>query len=240
MAWLVCTGAGCGDPLVDGNYRGPPAMEIHGNVLVETSELEEELRSVTEGGSLRMGMFWWTEGQPEAQWIEQVTWVETRFPALYIARTYRPPPDQAVQASFRGRAFAVGVPLVYVDGNENGVLDAGEPILGGSVDRALIWSPEGVHLGIALRSKGLFADAERDSETMLPGGFVPMRASVRACGNELTVQAEAQVESPLLDLWAGNMWHWNSARDCLGQQAGPDEWSALLPHAAKDPAIFRR
>lgn len=164
----------CGDPLVDGAFRGRPLLTLSGAIeLPEGANfLDDALCEATlfdcyeactteecpvceaawetcvdappsaRPSDFRLGIFW-AQGQG-ASVVQQYSLTVSSFPARYGATLYAPPPNGLLQPAARGE-FALGLIMVYLDRDDDGVFSAGvDPIVGGADGRAVLYTPTGV------------------------------------------------------------------------------------------------
>ena len=114
---------GCGDPLVDGRYRGEPLMVVEGDVLF-LDEPPDELPAA----ELRVAVFWSAAGALQDDTIEAVDSIQEQvvttgsFPARYQMYIYTPPPESLLEEvpGAEGQQAVIGMVLLYldVDGNQ--------------------------------------------------------------------------------------------------------------------------
>ncbi len=202
LIWVaVLLAVGCGDALVDANYRGRvlltfngPLLMPEGNAFINDSlcyqedeicavtaaagcgvNLEEftedaecpplldclnELTRCLEGGAitdlvtesdaiLRLSLFWApnetvSESVYESEGVEQQSVSTASLPARYTLTLYRPPPKSALHAGATGH-YAMAVVVAYYDTDSDGRFDpVVEPLLGGTPEHAILYSPDGV------------------------------------------------------------------------------------------------
>ncbi len=140
LAIFVVLGvASCGDPLVDGAYRGEVLLEIDGSILSDYTPEELGLTS----GELRVTLDWSNYDESSAPRSHAADFTTTtRFPARYALRVYQPPPDDAFFAAPwpEGGRIAVATPLLYldVDGNERWDPKS-ERVVGGAHDIVIMY-----------------------------------------------------------------------------------------------------
>ncbi|MFZ4580258.1 MAG: hypothetical protein ACOYOB_17890 [Myxococcota bacterium] len=145
--------SGCLDPLVDATYHGEPLLHVEGRVLLKPPVPAEGTNTPPEldfpSGTLRLAVFWSVAplGSPLAgvQTIEQSAVTTSVFPAVYTLTLYTPPPDAVLHTDPGGTGrYALGLVLVYVDVNNDGVWEPDLDVLvGGAPRRALMYTPEG-------------------------------------------------------------------------------------------------
>lgn len=158
LALLVAQG--CGQPLVDGDYRGEPLLKIEGQ-LASLETLPPEWAD----GAVRVALFWSPTGRSDVapdQLLEQPSVsAALDFPGRFALNIYHPPEARfLVPAS---PSYGLALVLVYVDLDDNGRLDldAGDRLIGGATERAVFYAPEPIpasssYTGEAL-PEGLFA-----------------------------------------------------------------------------------
>lgn len=105
-----------------------------------------------DGIELRLGLFWSRAGvqggaAAAADRVEQTARIEAGFPARYRLILHTPPPSDVLKKSGAGE-YAIGLVLVYIDGNRDGRFSPGvDQITGGAAERAVLYTPDGVELG---------------------------------------------------------------------------------------------
>jgi len=206
-------GAGCGDALVDANYKGEALLTLNGSVYIQS---EDEYVSWPEG-ALRIALFWaHGDGMEPSPQYEQAVDTTTSFPAQYTLTIYEPPPEDVLFSTpWTGETLtAVGTPLLYIDENMNEQWDRDfEPMIGGSFEIVAVYSTDDVYLD--------------EPNYRLHEGFQRMWSNVNFCGIEDPGAIEMfPVESYPVDLWVGPFWDYLSDWDCDG---GLDEWEDVCP-----------
>ncbi|MGK0361973.1 MAG: hypothetical protein ACI9U2_004293 [Bradymonadia bacterium] len=174
LVGLLSVLTACGDPLVSGAFRGRPLLHLSGAVELPDGAtfLDEALCEATlfdcyeacttddcppcEDGwetcvtappsarptDFRLGIFW-AQGQG-APVVQQYSLTVSSFPARYGATLYAPPPADLLQPAERGQ-FTLGLVMVYLDRDDDGVFTAGDdPIVGGADGRAVLYTPNGL------------------------------------------------------------------------------------------------
>lgn len=141
--WAFCITislTGCGDALVDGDFRGVPLWQISG--MVGQSE-----GAVPDTTGLRIALFW-APGGPRDNDLEHYvedpsSSLPAQLPQALLLNVFQPPtPSMRVQAGSPG--YAVGRILGYLDRNQNGLRDPTEPIAGLNVPTAVLYAPQPV------------------------------------------------------------------------------------------------
>ena len=98
---------------------------------------------------LRLSVFWApneTVGDAEygGEGVEQQSVSTASLPARYTLTLYRPPPKSALHDAAQGQ-YAMAVVVAYYDLNADGRFDPqSEPLLGGTPEHAILYSPNGV------------------------------------------------------------------------------------------------
>lgn len=145
--WLAAPlilAAGCGDPLVDGDYPGVPLLELAGTIVFASVEEIQDAR-----GQLRLALFWLHEPSSVAP-DEAVTELADQrvtisgLPGAYALRSYVPPPP-AVRRELPGIGgeLAIASILLYVDIDEDGAWSPGvDWLVGGSRSDVVVWAAE--------------------------------------------------------------------------------------------------
>lgn len=164
----------CGDPLVGGSFRGRPLLHLSGAIELpeganflddalceaaifdcyaacttpECPACEADWAACVDAppsaqpSDFRLGIFW-AQGQGSAV-VQQYSLTVSSFPARYGATLYAPPPAGLLQPAAQGQ-FALGLVMVYLDRDDDGIYSAGvDPIVGGADGRAVLYTPGGV------------------------------------------------------------------------------------------------
>ncbi len=154
----------------------------------QQGEQADALREV----QLRVGVFWSRKGAQrgaDEDAVEQQALTAAGFPARYMLTLYRPPPATVVREEPSGR-YALGLILVYVDHDEDGVYDAGEDqIVGGAAERALLWTEAGAKVGEVSFAAGYHR--VRVSDQCAEGGAVSLEPAEEST-TPLTVDVSAE------------------------------------------------
>ncbi len=130
--------AGCGEGLVDPDYRGEPLFRLEGQIR-SVVELPPEVREAP----IRASVFWNPEVRPgaPARLLEQAsTSAEVRFPATFVMTFFRPPEPQHFAAVQPPQA--VGLILVYADLDADGRYDPErDRLVGGTREIGVLYTP---------------------------------------------------------------------------------------------------
>ncbi len=127
----VCAAVGCGDVLVEGDYRGTPLISISGTIRVDDSVTPSEAEAV------RVALLWANAGQQSE--VAQVQ-SASAFPARYNLDVFTLPPVRAMsELSDRNGLWALARIVLYIDSDGDERLDLGEPIVGASPDQVLAY-----------------------------------------------------------------------------------------------------
>lgn len=190
--------AGCG-ALVDAGYLGEPLFHLEGQVYTDVFAPNQpiDVGVLWQGESFR-------DGSPAVR-------VQTDFPARYRIDLLHPPAEASLQ-EIDGVRFAVGLPVLYLDGDGDGRPADPEfdDLVGGTYNRAI-----------------LYVDAEGETElrqgngevwidSVVTPGFQLVRVWQDPCGqtsqNGSTVvnQADGEVALYLGPVWA-YFWDWECA-----------------------------
>ncbi|MEQ1570845.1 MAG: hypothetical protein ABMA64_34770 [Myxococcota bacterium] len=127
--WLVVGLTGCGS-LADAGYRGEVLLELAGQVVSDGSVSIEHEVGVT--------LMWSIGGAVE----QQAVVARTTFPSRYTLEVYRPPATGGFQSPWGEEWLdvAIGQPVLFEDLDDDGRWDQqAEPVVGGSLDRAIVW-----------------------------------------------------------------------------------------------------
>ncbi len=145
---MLCLAA-CGDPAVDGTYRGEALLTLQGSILIDSGDAtDEELNAAL--GTLRVALFWSrhagqeTDG-PAVSVVEQQAFTRAAFPAQYALSVFQPPPEAVVIDSPDGTGrYAVALVLAYIDTDGDGRWSPEiDQLAGGARNAAILYSPEG-------------------------------------------------------------------------------------------------
>ena len=201
---LALLGSGCGS-LADGSYLGEPLFTLSGSVMTSDGlGVDEE--------DLRVSIFWAGDEQTVE---ETATVLTTSFPARYELSIYAYPPDRAlIEAPWSDGAYAVGMPLLYLDRNGDGRWSGDdEPMVGGAEEEVV-----------------LYAESEDDDlDEEVQQGFQRMYAEgarVACDGSEAGVEDLWPSDASETNLVVGEWWlslvDWDCDEDLF-------EWDDLCP-----------
>jgi hypothetical protein len=165
--WL----AGCGDPLVSGQYRGTPLLQVEGNLYATSQEVLEQTRDK----DIKVTLFWAASRQQYLRDLsliaEQGVLTEADLPARYRLTAFSPPqlqPEDPTQTQ-----WWIGLILLYEDSDHDGTWDgAGEALVGGATGQVLVyatapWAPQELAPYITVTG----------GQTTLPAGYTLMDVS---------------------------------------------------------------
>jgi hypothetical protein len=131
----------CGDPLAGTDYRGEALFKLEGQVLT-VNTLPEPLRDA----EFAVSMFWSPNEPLETRTLVEQPSVTTtvRFPSTFTLRVFEAPAEQHFPSADATTAF--GLVLVYVDMNHDRRYDfsSGDRLLGGSLNRGLLYAKSDV------------------------------------------------------------------------------------------------
>lgn len=132
LATLLCPG--CGDALVDGDYRGEPLITIRGEIL------QDEPLGAVEGPVL-VSVFWGANTRSMSPRVEQAVNVRTEFPSRYTLDVYQPPSAEVMFETPREKqTIAMGLILLYADGDGDEIFDPEvDALIGTSQSSVLLW-----------------------------------------------------------------------------------------------------
>jgi len=130
----MLAGSSCGDPLVDGTYRGQPLFVLGGTIQLASDA------PTYDPDHVRVAVLWIGAEQLEL-FGEGVS--ESEFPARYQFSIYEEPVAGAYQDTpdADGR-FAVARVILFEDDDLDGTVDPGERLLGGSDEELLAYFPD--------------------------------------------------------------------------------------------------
>lgn len=134
---VFTAGSGCGDGLVNGEYRGEPLFRFQGVIFSIMDQLPEE-------SSIRVAIAWIPRAKGlsfDDGVIEQNSVSMTiRFPSLLEVNIFHPPQPEAFGDK---KEYAWGYIIVYEDWNDNQRFEP-EELLGGSPWRGILYAPQDV------------------------------------------------------------------------------------------------
>jgi len=215
---------GCGDGLVGADYRGEVLAEMSGYVHVQYWNPNLPPVWEEEASRLRIAMFWGGPGGGIHE--EQQVQAETEFPAKYTLKFYSPPPAESFQEAegLVGRV-AIGMPMLYIDLNDDGSWDhQKEPLVGSPYDTVMVYSEDGFEAYEEGR-KIEWIDGEPVREftpvSMSPG-FHLMNGYVDLCQTALWPMAELREKR--VDIVVDTFWDDLIDYDCDGAL---DEWMTV-------------
>lgn len=127
--------AGCGDPLVGGDYEGEPLLTLRGEIIVN-----EALGADVHPGVAVL----WATPEASSPLVEPAVEVITWFPSRYELSLYLPPSDDVIfESPLNGKKNALGAPVVFLDDDDDGQFTVGEErVAGASGASLLIWEDE--------------------------------------------------------------------------------------------------
>lgn len=132
--------AGCGDPLVDDEYRGTVLFSLQGNVMGASDNL-------TASAQVRIAVFWSPSG-PAAMGttdlVEQAGAAQQdTVPFSFTLNLFDSAPKDLIYtpADHSRGSYAIAQLLGYPDLNNNQRRDANEPVVAASASRAVLYAP---------------------------------------------------------------------------------------------------
>lgn len=139
-ALAAALASACGDPLVDGRYRGEPLFTLSGTVIADESVAWEDW----EVGEVRVGLEWaeWEGDEERGGYDVEELEIRTSFPAQFEVHIYQPPSLDALFWTpwLPGHEVAVARPLLYLDRDGDSRWDIDEDeVLGGTFDTVLVY-----------------------------------------------------------------------------------------------------
>ncbi len=191
---LVGALAGCGDPLVDAEYRGEPILRLIGRVSALRGD------AGTSNDEALVSLFWNTDlgVDPPALVEQQSISTNLQFPNEFEVLVFEPPTEQhLLQDDAR---LAVGFLLVYSDRDGDRAFGPQDDIVGGNVNKALMWATEDV------------AGADAPFGADIPAGFSLLRVGEMQC--------EASMNSA-----RASMRHSTTVRMCTSNDSCPADFS---------------
>lgn len=217
--------ATCGDPLVDGAYRGQALFTLEGWVRLDSESTSLPLESMSAAttsttGPLRVSLFWAPakgSGLHLDGAVEQDVATDGLFPARFRLALFEPPEDDLVQAVGDGTGdLAASVLLAYLDADRDGSWDRGvEAVVGGAPQTLIVYTPTGVQS----RLYGALAPGFHRLE--------PFRECVPS-PDGLGFEARYRIDPGDIDLYVGMQFPVELLfdADCDGT---PGEWTGVCP-----------
>jgi hypothetical protein len=139
LGWLVAAAAGCGDALVDTDYRGTPLFTIEGTVIGASDLLNRQT-------PLNVALFFSPSGpqttDPAALSEQPGTALMAQLPRSFTLNLFDPPGAAQLVRNPDGSSYAIGKLLAYIDYDGNGRRDGADRVIGGSPQRALLYAPQ--------------------------------------------------------------------------------------------------
>lgn len=200
---------GCG-PLQEQGYLGEPLYLLGGQV-VSTGEMEWLLGPASVDTPITVGLFWARSGEAS---VQQAVSVLTEFPARYQVVLHQPPPEDTLLdvAWSPDTRVALGLPLLYLDYDGDGVRSFEEPLVGNA---------RGIHV--------LFAESAGEvgvepAPVSVEPGFQRIGAMDAACDVSGAPVGLSAIDDVFpTDLWVGPAFTQLIDIDCDGV---PDDFSA--------------
>jgi hypothetical protein len=197
ILWLAVALAACGDPLVTGEYRGEPLVELQGNLLIRSVARTPE--------TLNVALFWMNRDFYKEPWQLAEQPVVSRGLALsrYQLQLYQPPPAVALQEMPNGQRAGVALLMLYNDSDRDNLWsEERELLVGGSSQYVLLYAPEALEadaVGVALPAGYHLMRLGDPAERCQSGA--PMAAMTVAEGSpEVNLVAFGQLSELLPDL----------------------------------------
>jgi hypothetical protein len=171
--------AGCGDALVDNEYRGVAIWQLVGDAVEHEGGRPEETKN------LRVAIFWSPGGptvsEPGRYSEQPSTSVAVQLPSPFVLNIFEPPgPEHRVQAE--GGAYALGRLLAYADRDRDGRRGPQEPFVGLEVPYAILYAERALPQGRTPTSGALAAGFHRVLLPQLCGRPLPMPTEPGDCG----------------------------------------------------------
>jgi hypothetical protein len=182
MALLAIVVVGCGDPVMEKDFRGDPLFSFEGSVVTYIDDRHSD-------HTLRVSPFWNPDGVKkvlkENLREQSSASVTVSFPAKFEINIFRPPkPEDLVKGEPK---YGMALMVVYKDFNDDGHYSAhdSDEFFGSARDHVLFYAPQTIDpaispIGIAL-----------------PQGFSLLRMPMRCKGHSFSHRSTAR-ELPLL------------------------------------------
>lgn len=215
----------CGDPLVDGAYRGEALYTLEGWVRLDTDDASLPLESMaaatsSDSGPLRVALFWAPAKGSDFHLdgaVEQDVATDGLFPARFRLALFSPPEDELVKAVADGAGdLATAVVLAYLDADRDGRWDRGvEAVVGGAAETLIAYTTSGVQS----RLYGALAPGFHRLE--------PFRECVPSPDGQ-GFEARYRIDEGDVDLWVAMQFPIELLfdADCDGN---PGEWTGVCP-----------
>lgn len=130
---------GCGDPLVDRQFRGDPLITIRGNVMGSSDALP------LDRPLLRLSVWWSPVGlsiRSHSELVEQPSIsTQSTVPFSFTLNVFDQPAQGHWTAQPDGSRYAIGTLMGYYDQNDNGRRDNDEAFLA-NTRRLLLYAPQ--------------------------------------------------------------------------------------------------
>jgi hypothetical protein len=188
---LALAAAGCGDPLVDGGYGGVPRFTMIGRFLGAYPGIEPSAPGI------RGALFWNLGGTAPIASLDELVeqWGsghQLPFPGTIDWPVFELPGPEYLAAAPGGAAYALGVPLVYLDVDGSRLREPVEQVVARTEDVALLYAPQ--PLAPEDSPTGIAAPAGFSMVTApFPCGRPPPPAATGDCG--VALGAPCQVDA---------------------------------------------
>lgn len=165
---LMSALAGCGEPLVDADYRGEPILRLVGRISALRGD------ALATDDEALVSMFWNTDLgiEPPPLVEQQSISTNVQFPNEFEVLVFDPPTEQHLLQN--DARLAVGFLLVYADRDGDRIFGAEDAIVGGNIKKALMWATEDV------------AAADAPFGADIPAGFSLLRVGEMQCEASLS------------------------------------------------------
>ena len=196
---------GCGDPLLDKQFRGVPLASFSGDTQIGGTVPSDP-------APLRLALFFSaTNGSTDA--VENLleltaSTMEITAPSLYQMHVFAPPSESMLQRTPSGTRYAIGRMLIYRDRNEDGRRQPDEPLVGIDPPRAIVYAESAIPAG-EMPSGGAFASGF--SPVLLPQICQAMRPQPRAAvacevllGDRCASDADCNPKTQPMTQWNGS------------------------------------
>jgi hypothetical protein len=132
--------AGCSQSLVDDSYRGVPriTLQAHANDMAQPLPTTEPVG--------RVSLFWnpgglVTASTPDALVEQPSNGLTIPIPGDFQWSLYDPPPPEVLAKTEAGGLYALAIPAIYLDQNNNGRHEANETMVAASGFEMILYAP---------------------------------------------------------------------------------------------------
>jgi hypothetical protein len=175
---------GCGDALVDSEFRGKAVWQFSGGLERKGSGADSSL-------TVRLAMFWNPKGElgrDPTEFVEQMSsGMEQQIPNPFLINMFEYPGAEHIARTpdGRSRGFGIGRLLVYVDHDLNGRYSSGDSFVGTLPNRAFLYVPADLPAWATPTSSGLPAGLYPVALPQRCDASIPTGTDADNCGVKL-------------------------------------------------------